>query len=248
MEYESQFIRRQNEIQDIIHKLNSNSNGREHEVVTICGKDGLGKTSLVKSIYQNEELRTSFQRRAYVTIKHPFNLEDILDSLVKQLDDKEEVFARKEKDKERGGDRTKLRVKRQRLDDLLNEGKHLIVLDDLSSIKEWDSINLPKTNTEGRIIVTTSTENIAKHSSNKKDENIYKLKCLDKRDALDLFKETVLIIFSFLFAVCLETYILCMKSICLNSCVLAPQVWRTAHLHILICAHCYDQASLKQYS
>ena len=180
MEYESHFIRRQNEIQDIIHKLNSNINGREHEVVTICGKDGLGKTSLVKSIYQNEELRTSFERRAYVTIKHPFNLEDILDSLVKQLDDKEEepddkeeVSARKEKDKERGGDRTKLRVKRRRLDDLLNKGKYLIVLDDLSSIKEWDSINLPKTNTEGRIIVTTSTENIAKHSSNKKDENIY---------------------------------------------------------------------------
>jgi len=180
MEYESQFISRQNEIQDIIHKLNSNSNSREHEVVTICGKDGLGKTSLVKSIYQNEELRTSFERRAYVTIKHPFNLEDILDSLVKQLDDKEEepddkeeVSARKEKDKERGGDRTKLRVKRRRLDDLLKEGKYLIVLDDLSSIKEWDSINLPKTNTEGRIIVTTSTENIAKHSSNKKDENIY---------------------------------------------------------------------------
>ena len=49
----------------------------------------------------------------------------------------------------------------------------MIVIDDLSSIKEWDSINLPKTNTEGRIIVTTSTENIAKHSSNKKDENIY---------------------------------------------------------------------------
>jgi disease resistance protein RPM1 len=160
-------------------------------------KGGLGKTSLVKSIYQNEDLRTKFQKRAYVTIKHPFILTDILDSLVKQLD-KEEEFARKEKDKERGGDRTKLGVKRQWLADLLNKDKYLIVLDDLTSTKEWNTIKnyLPKTNTEGRIIVTTSTENIARHCSNNKDKNIYKLKSLDQEDALELFKKTVLIIFS----------------------------------------------------
>lgn len=200
MEYESRFIRRQSEIQEIINKLNSENKGQEYEVVTVFGKGGLGKTTLVKSIYQNEDLRTNFQKRAFVTIKHPFNLKDILDSLVKQLD-KEEKFAGKEKDKERGGDKTKLEVKQRKswLAALLNQGKYLIVLDDISSIKEWDNIKnyLPETNTEGRIIVTTSTENIARHCSNKKDKkdggNIHKLKCLDEKDALNLFKETVLI-------------------------------------------------------
>jgi hypothetical protein len=86
----------------------------------------------------------------------------------------------------------------QWLADLLNKEKYLIVLDDLTSTKEWDTIKnyLPKTNTEGRIIVTTSTENIARHCSNNKDKNIYKLKSLDQEDALELFKKTVLIIFS----------------------------------------------------
>jgi hypothetical protein len=75
---------------------------------------------------------------------------------------------------------------------LLDERSYLIVLDDMSSITEWDAIvnYFPTTITRSRIIVTTREENIAKHCS-RKDINIYKLKLLEYKDAYDLFTEKV---------------------------------------------------------
>ncbi|WVZ91893.1 LOW QUALITY PROTEIN: hypothetical protein U9M48_038006 [Paspalum notatum var. saurae] len=177
---ESQFIGRQKDIDQIISRL-CNRDGQELEVTSICGKGGLGKTSLVKSIYQTEELRSNFEIRAYVTIKHPFNVQDLLGSLAKQLDKVASC-----------GDRKKSGDGQQWLAGLLGEKKYLIVLDDLSSTKQWDTIIklLPKTSKARRVIVTTSKENIAKHCS-KTDDNIHKLKSLDEKDALNLFTQTV---------------------------------------------------------
>lgn len=61
---------------------------------------------------------------------------------------------------------------------------------DLSSATEWDSIiqHLPARDTASRIIVTTRSENIARHCS-KKQENIYKLQILGYEDGLNLFME-----------------------------------------------------------
>lgn len=185
---ESHFISRQDDINCIIEKLISSDNDDEeqdYEVISICGKGGLGKTSLVKSIYQNEELRSKikFQKLAYVTIKLPFNLKDLLGSIVKQLD------------MENHGDRAKLEDQGQRLCKLLKDKKYFIVLDDLSSTDQWDNIKtyLPEKGKASWIIVTTSTENIAIHCSNTKHGYMHKLQSLGTVDARDLFKETVLI-------------------------------------------------------
>ncbi|KAJ1255252.1 hypothetical protein BS78_K272100 [Paspalum vaginatum] len=160
----------------------SHNDDQEPKVISIYGKGGIGKTSLVQSIYQNQDLRLNFNKCAYATIKHPFNRKDLLGSLAKQLD-KEGATSR--------GDRKKLGDIRQRLADILKDKTYLIVLDDLSSNKEWDTIIgvLPKSK-DSWVIVTTSTENIAKHCS-KKRGIIYKLKRLDEQDAHNLFTETV---------------------------------------------------------
>nr|UBY07507.1 NBS-LRR disease resistance protein [Dasypyrum villosum] len=50
------------------------------------GNGGLGKTTLVKNIYQNQELSSMFEKRACVTVMRPFNLEGLLRSLIMQLD------------------------------------------------------------------------------------------------------------------------------------------------------------------
>lgn len=74
------------------------------------------------------------------------------------------------------------------------EERCLIVMDDLSSIAEWDMIiqNLPKMENASRIVITTREENITKHCS-PKQEYIYKLEVLEYRDALDLFTKKVCI-------------------------------------------------------
>jgi hypothetical protein len=149
---------------------------------------GLGKTTLVRDVYQSEQLNVKFRCRACVTIMHPFDCGELIKSLARQLD--AEDYENKEETGLTGG-RTKPRVQRS-LADILEGKKYLIVLDDLSSATEWDSIiqHLPARETASRIIVTTRSENIARHCS-KKHENIYKLQILGYEDGLNLFTEKV---------------------------------------------------------
>jgi molybdopterin-guanine dinucleotide biosynthesis protein len=183
---ESQLIGREKEKSEII-KLISDKGSQQLEVISVCGMGGLGKTTLVKDVYQSQELSAMFEKRACATIMHPFHLEELFSSLALQLD---EMSYRNEVT---DGDRMKLGAKPPLAASL--EGKrYLIVLDDLSSTTEWDTVieHFPITKTASRIIVTTRLENVAKHCS-KKDNNIYMLKSLGEKDACALFTEKVFI-------------------------------------------------------
>lgn len=173
---ESQLIGRENEKADII-KLISNEDSQKLEVISVYGMGGLGKTTLAKDVYQSQELSGMFQKRACLTITRPFDPEEILRSLAMQLDAEN-----------LGNTWTG-----QSLAGLFEGNKYLIVLDDLSSTHEWDTImqHFPTTETASRIIVTTRVEKIAKHCS-KNLENLYKLKALGYKGSCDLFTEKVL--------------------------------------------------------
>ncbi|RLN05096.1 hypothetical protein C2845_PM13G24160 [Panicum miliaceum] len=178
---ESQLVGRKNEKQAIM-KLISNNGSQQLEVISICGMGGLGKTTLVKSVYQSQELYSQFDKRACVTIKRPFDPKDVLSSLAMQVRDKEmEVDGR-----------AKVGVEQPSLSSLLEGHNYLIVLDDVSSTTEWDAIRqqFPAT-AASRIIVTTGVENIAKYCSSEKDRNVHRLKILDDKDAHDLFTKKV---------------------------------------------------------
>jgi hypothetical protein len=179
---ESQLIGRMDEKSEIV-KLVLDNRSQEFQVISICGMGGLGKTTLVKHVYQSQELCTMFEKRACVTVKRPFDPNDLINSLVTQL-----TVA--------GGDREKT-ANQPSLTDTLGGKKYLVVLDDLSSAAEWDAINphFPRTETGSRVIVTTRVESIANHCS-KKQENIHKLKTLGEKDACNLFTQKVLTILS----------------------------------------------------
>ncbi|TVU42903.1 hypothetical protein EJB05_09327, partial [Eragrostis curvula] len=189
---ESHLIGRQGQVSDIIklicHEQSKdqpevNSENRESqdqlEVISLCGKSGLGKTTLVKYIYQHQELDGMFEKRACVTIKHPFNYRELIRSLATQLfDDNKEDLVK---------DETTKREDPQWWVSQLENKKYLIVLDDLSSTREWDDIKkyFPETKKASRIIVTTGGEEIAKHCS--KDKNIFRLRSLENGDVHNLF-------------------------------------------------------------
>ncbi|KAF7040705.1 hypothetical protein CFC21_050591 [Triticum aestivum] len=165
---ESRLIGRGNEKEEII-KLISNKDLRQFHVISLWGMGGIGKTTLVKDIYQSQENSSMFDKRACVTVMRPFNLAMLLESLIMQFRDNNEADLR-----------TCLEGKR-----------YLLVVDDLWSIVEWDAIKpyLPETGASC-IIVTTREENIAKHCS-KDETNIYKLKHLGPADACTLFTKKV---------------------------------------------------------
>ncbi|XBJ06723.1 hypothetical protein VPH35_012350 [Triticum aestivum] len=166
---EFQLIGREKEKSEII-QLITNGDGRQFEVISVCGMGGLGKTTVVRDVYQSQELRGKFEKCACVTIMRPFNCDELLENLAGQFgyEDVADMIRH------------------------LEGKKCLIVLDDLSSMREWDAIipHFTALETSSRIIVTTRVEDIAKHCS-KKRKNIYKLQGLELNDAHDLFIQKV---------------------------------------------------------
>ncbi|KAF6987213.1 hypothetical protein CFC21_004876 [Triticum aestivum] len=168
---ESQLIGRENEKSDIL-KLIANEDSRRCEVICLWGMGGVGKTTIIRDVYQSQELIGNFEKRACVTIMRPFNPQELLKNLAEQLECKDVEDLVKQ-----------LEVK-----------KYLIVLDDLLATTEWDAIipYLSPTETSSRIIVTTRIKDIAKHcSKNSEYEKIYELKSLGQNSARDLFIEKV---------------------------------------------------------
>ncbi|RCV32086.1 hypothetical protein SETIT_6G229700v2 [Setaria italica] len=191
---ESQLIGRQKEKADII-QLISNPSSQGLSVISVWGMGGLGKTALVKDVYESQKQVGIFEKHACVTVMRPFILKEFLENLIMQLN----AQSSGKKGAIDVGHGTRNTVAMMRVEALIKElarllegKKCLIVLDDLSSIAEWDNIlgSFPKLDSSFRILVTTREESIAKYCSEKL-ENIYKLKVLEYKDAQDLFTRKV---------------------------------------------------------
>ncbi|KAF3335207.1 disease resistance protein RPM1-like protein [Carex littledalei] len=150
------------------------------KVISVVGTGGLGKTTLVRKVYGCQQLKDcEFKCFAWVTVLHPFNTEEFIESLAKQIpSDAQEQLPN--------------RSIIEMVTNYLKDNKYLIVLDDLSSLSEWEKIKdiLLPTGNESRIIVTTQSRLLAEFISHPSD-NIYQIKELSKNDAFDLFCKVV---------------------------------------------------------
>lgn len=199
---EYQVVGRDAAISDVIKLICQESEQRQ--VISVWGMGGIGKTTLVRSVYGSEELSGKFQKRAWVTVLHPFNPEEFFRSLALRLHtdivqkklNAVQIADNTGKDARLVGDdvQKKLNVMqiadlKKETSELLESGTYLIVLDDLSSDREWDSIIphlLARGGKKSRIIITTRDASVARRCCME-----YKLKPLGDDAALDLFKKKV---------------------------------------------------------
>ncbi|XP_037416155.1 disease resistance protein Pik-2-like [Triticum dicoccoides] len=167
---ESQLIGRESEKEKIIQLFSHNSE-QQVKVISLWGMGGVGKTTLVRDMYQRKEISGMFEKRACVTVMHPFNCIDLLQSLVVQLRDKKE-----ETD----------------LATCLKQKRYFLIIDDLSSTTEWDAIKVHLPEIAGScIIITTREKNIAEHCSKVETDYIIQLNNLSPDDACILFTKKV---------------------------------------------------------
>ncbi|KAF8758145.1 hypothetical protein HU200_010661 [Digitaria exilis] len=151
----------------------------------------LKQLSADQTIYAFYEKIVSYKE----SVMRPFILKDLLKSLVMQLNTQSSE-KKGAIDFMHGGRNmietmgTEALIKE--LARLIEGKKCLIILDDLSSIAEWDNISgsFPKLDSSCRVLVTTREESIAKHCSEKL-ENIYKLSVLKYEDAKELLTRKV---------------------------------------------------------
>ncbi|VAI41613.1 unnamed protein product [Triticum turgidum subsp. durum] len=158
-------------------------------VISVWGMGGLGKTSLVRSIYRSQEL--GGWKRAWATALRPFKPEVLLRDLALQLQNtiQEDPAGATTGAQKKSISVMNLQELKEELARVLKMKRCLVVLDDILSTSEWELVKSCLYNA-GRIIVTTRENSIAKHCS-VEDKNRYHLGGLKKDAALDLLKKKV---------------------------------------------------------
>ncbi|CAL4998438.1 unnamed protein product [Urochloa decumbens] len=156
----------------VIELVGQPHDGQGCKVISVWGMGGLGKTTLVQSVYRSPQLGN--WKRAWATALRPFNPEQLIRKLAGDL-----------------GVATNGEFKdlTETLTQKLKQERCLIVLDDISSTTEWDFVGNCLKNAM-RIIITTREKSIAKHCS-KEVINMHNLSGLEDDVALDLFKRKV---------------------------------------------------------
>lgn len=168
-----------NALGEIKVKLTSQSI-EERAVVSIVGMRGIGKTTLAKKIYEDKDIKTHFDIRAWVTVSQSYSLNDMLQRLLRSnqarvpTEEQTESFELKDKVRKK----------------LLGR-RYLIVIDDIWSTEAWDDLLIcfPEKRNGSRVLLTTRLTYVATHASS--GGVPYSMPTLSEEESWDLFCKKV---------------------------------------------------------
>ncbi|KAL3497929.1 hypothetical protein ACH5RR_040661 [Cinchona calisaya] len=155
------------------------------KVVSVVGMGGMGKTTLVKRVYEDANVKRRFQLHAWLTISQTFHMKEVLKDLIQQFfkEIKEQVPQEVES---MYGDKLRAFIK-----DFLQEKKYsyIIVLDDLWKLESWEAIKyaFPETNCGSRIMLTTRISDTASRCCTKSNDYVHKMQFLSDEESWTLF-------------------------------------------------------------
>ena len=152
-------------------------------VVSVVGIGGLGKTTLVKKVYDNEKVATHFDCYAWIIVSQSYKMEELLRDVIKQFYKARKEFVPREIDTMKEISLT------EELKKYLREQRYMVVFDDLWDTTFWGYIKFafPENNKGNRIVITTRSEDVAPSSNESPYYYVYKLPPLPFEKALELF-------------------------------------------------------------
>ncbi|KAH7663901.1 P-loop containing nucleoside triphosphate hydrolase protein [Dioscorea alata] len=148
-------------------------------VISVVGMGGLGKTTLVKKLYDSQQMVEHFPRRAWITVSQTFALKVLLRDMISQLLGSQVFSAEMTEDQ---------LVQQLRYELMKLNTRYVIVLDDVWSLNAWLSFfpALPDNSLGSRIIVTTRNLDVASFCS-QESGHVYHLKPLSPENSWLLF-------------------------------------------------------------
>ncbi|CAL2258498.1 unnamed protein product [Prunus armeniaca] len=167
--------------QKLVSWLVTGASGRE--VVSVTGMGGMGKTTLVKKVYDDVKVKKHFKPRAWITVSQSFQAEDLLKDIIHEL-----FYAIRRPVPEGVDDKNSNELKAI-IKNFLQKRKYLIVLDDVWHTNEWETVKyvLPTGNFGSRVIVTTRKADVAFTSCSESKGKVYHLKPLPADKSWNLF-------------------------------------------------------------
>ncbi|XP_047978100.1 putative late blight resistance protein homolog R1A-10 isoform X1 [Salvia hispanica] len=160
----------------LMDTLISDKSGRQ--TISITGMGGIGKTTLARSIYENQIVEHHFDILAWVTVSQEYTMEDLLLQLFLCLR------------KSQGMSRESLsEMSEDELGEILYKSlcgmRYLIVIDDLWDVEVWDGLQhfFPNDRNQSRIMITTRLANLALRLSG---SHSYEMNFLDEKDSWSL--------------------------------------------------------------
>ncbi|KAL9175639.1 hypothetical protein ABFS82_02G124000 [Erythranthe guttata] len=155
------------------------------KVVAVVGMGGLGKTTLVKKVFDDAAVKKHFQNHAWITVSQSFNVEELLKDTAHQLFDQMKMpFPPEMSSSYMNGNRLKAIIK-----DFLRGRRYILVFDDIWSIQAWESIKyaLPNDDRGSCVILTTRFLDVASSCSVENNGYVYKLNPLSEEESWILF-------------------------------------------------------------
>ncbi|XP_027182013.1 disease resistance protein RPM1-like [Coffea eugenioides] len=152
------------------------------KVVSVVGMGGLGKTTLVKKVYDDAAVKKQFQSHAWITVSQNFQFKVILRNLIQQLYDEIRQPVPPQVDSMDG-----IRLS-EFVRDFLKERRYILVLDDVWSQNAWETVKyvLPDCNTASRVVLTTRITDVA-YASCLASHDFIQMKPLSYDDSWTLF-------------------------------------------------------------
>ncbi|XP_058111988.1 disease resistance protein RPM1-like [Magnolia sinica] len=151
--------------------------------ISVVGMGGLGKTTLVKKVYDNQQVKKCFETYAWITVSQSFKVEELLRSMVKQ-------FFEEKKDLSPQGSDAMTQVELiQVLRSYLQNKRYVLVLDDVWEADVWNFIGnaLPNNENGSRVMITTRKSDVASSSCIGPSDLFYNLQPLHPTEAWSLF-------------------------------------------------------------
>ncbi|KAI9125089.1 hypothetical protein K1719_003705 [Acacia pycnantha] len=153
------------------------------EVISVTGMGGLGKTTLVKKVYDDPEVKKHFKTCVWITVSQSSSTEELLKDMVKKL------FHEIRRPIPEGlesirSDQLKMIIKK-----LLKKRRYLVVFDDVWHMYEWEAVKyaLPNNTCGSRVMITTRKTDLASISCIESKGKVYNMHRLSEDEAWDLF-------------------------------------------------------------
>ncbi|XP_058114443.1 disease resistance protein RPP13-like [Magnolia sinica] len=156
-------------------------------VVSVVGMGGLGKTTLIRKVYNSTRVKTHFHFCEWISISQEYSVKDLLQNIIYcHMVLSEEDLKKVQK--------MNVFELSHKISLYLQEKRYLMVLDDIWKMEAWDALKdaFPDVNNGSRVVLTTRNKGVALYADPLSQP--HELRFLTNEESWDLFCKKTLIL------------------------------------------------------